>query len=60
MDFRDSPEEAAWRQQVREFIQRELPTIQDVREAGEDLAARGMAIWQWRGKLAKVGWVAPA
>jgi len=60
MDFRDSPEEAAWRQQVREFIQRELPTIQDVREAGEDIAARGMAIWQWRGKLAKVGWVAPA
>jgi len=33
MDFRDSPEEAAWRQEVREFIQRELPTIQDVREA---------------------------
>ncbi len=60
MDFRDSPEEAAWRQEVREFIQRELPTIQDVREAGEDIAARGMAIWQWRGKLAKVGWVAPA
>jgi len=24
MDFRDSPEEAAWRQEVREFIQREI------------------------------------
>jgi alkylation response protein AidB-like acyl-CoA dehydrogenase len=60
VDFRDTPEEATWREEVREFIKKELPTIQDAKEAAEDFAARGFAIWQWRAKLAQKGWIAPA
>ncbi len=60
MDFRDTPEEATWREEVREFIKKELPTIQDTKDAAADFAARGFAIWQWRAKLAQKGWIAPA
>ncbi|HEY8491273.1 MAG TPA: acyl-CoA dehydrogenase family protein [Dehalococcoidia bacterium] len=68
MDFRDSPEDAAFRQEVRDFIQRELPDEirrRDVewgafnagggRWAGVSEAAR-----RWRAKLAERGWIAPA
>ena len=62
MDLRDTPEDAAFRDDVREFLARELP--QDMRASddmvlgvgtGED--PRDMA---WLKKLATRGWVAPA
>ncbi len=66
MDFRDSPEEAAFRTDVRAFIEKECPS--QLRNppraagAGFDLRhsqqARAMDIW--RRKLASRGWVAPA
>ncbi len=61
MDFRDSPDEASFRQEVRKFIARELPP--DLRQpdesvlgvgVGEDLRDKG-----WLKVLAKRGWVAP-
>ena len=62
MDFRDTPEDDAFRREVREFLARELPP--DLRQpdevalgvgTGED--PRDMA---WLKKLATRGWVAPA
>jgi alkylation response protein AidB-like acyl-CoA dehydrogenase len=61
MDFRDSADEATFRQDVREFIKKELPEgMQQPDEAvlgvgvGEDTRDR-----QWLKILAKRGWVAP-
>lgn len=58
MDFRDSAEEAAFRTDVRTFIDAELPTA--LREA-EPLEASGQgdAMRDWRAALAKQGWIAP-
>lgn len=70
MDFSDSPQEAAFRQEVREFIKRELPPTLTRREAGG--AAFEVTIgwlsrpehWQavggWLKKLSDRGWIAPA
>ena len=62
MDFRDSPEDAAFRQEVKEFLVRELPS--DMRApddmvlgAGTGEDPRDMA---WLKKLSTRGWVAPA
>ena len=62
MDFRDSPEDAAFRKEVREFVARELPDgLTQPDDAilgvgvGEDL--RDL---EWLKKLATRGWVAPA
>jgi alkylation response protein AidB-like acyl-CoA dehydrogenase len=70
MDFSDSPEEAAFRQDVREFISRELPPELARRETGGaafDVAARWLdhpERWQaaiaWLNKLSDRGWIAPA
>ena len=68
MDFRDSPPEAAFRQEVQDFIRRELPPDLASRESdwglwagGAGFFARGRdAIVAWRRKLATKGWVAPA
>ncbi len=62
MDFRDSPEDAAFRTEVREFLRTELPP--DLRAA--DDAVLGVGIGEdererdWLRTLAKRGWVAPA
>jgi alkylation response protein AidB-like acyl-CoA dehydrogenase len=62
MDFRDSPEDAAFRTEVRDFLQAELPA--DLRAA--DDAVLGVGIGEdererdWLRTLAKRGWVAPA
>ncbi|HEY8491271.1 MAG TPA: acyl-CoA dehydrogenase [Dehalococcoidia bacterium] len=58
MDFRDSPEEAAFRQEVREFIEREAPKGQgadrmDTMNPSGDVA-------RWFKKLGERGWIAPA
>ncbi len=62
MDFRDSPADAAFRTEVREFIEHELPEgFRGADDAilgvgiGEDQRERG-----WLRTLAKRGWVAPA
>ncbi len=62
MDFRDSPEDAAFRTEVREFLKKELPD--DLRAA--DDAVLGVGIGEdererdWLRTLAKRGWVAPS
>lgn len=66
MNFRDSPNEAAFRQQVRRFIARELPA--DLRSwqgdwgitAGGAWHQKGGAIRAWARKLRARGWMAPA
>lgn len=64
MDFRDTPEEAAWRREVRAFVQRELP-----RSFKDDLLHQlspGTQDWDqpeiriWRSRLAEKGWMAPS
>ena len=62
MDFRDNPEEAAFRKEVRDFIKNEISS--SVKET--DLAETGMyrgafeRLKDVRQKLAKRGWIAPA
>jgi alkylation response protein AidB-like acyl-CoA dehydrogenase len=62
MEFRDSPADAAFREEVRDFLKDELPD--DLRAA--DDAVLGVGIGEdererdWLRTLAKRGWVAPA
>lgn len=66
MDFRDSPQEAAFRREVREFIASELPA--ELRSwqgdwgitAGGAWHQKGGAIQEWARKLRDKGWMAPA
>jgi alkylation response protein AidB-like acyl-CoA dehydrogenase len=53
MDFRDTPEEAAFRQEVREFVKAEAPKA----ERGVDMFAGNR---DWMKKLATRNWIAPA
>ena len=59
MDFRDTPQEAAWRDEIRTFLEREKPEpIDDVgapMQRGKD-----PRLDAWRKKLAEKGWIAPA
>ncbi len=62
MDFRDGPDEATFRMEVREFITKELPP--ELRQPDE--AILGVGVGEdtrdvgWLKKLATRGWVAPA
>ncbi|MEX0781440.1 MAG: acyl-CoA dehydrogenase family protein [Dehalococcoidia bacterium] len=58
----DSPKEAAWRKEVREFIDSEAPAaLRSGADQGEGaLFGRMGAIKEWREKVAKKGWIAPA
>ena len=62
MDFKDSPEDAAFRAEVRDFIARELPA--DLRAADDAILGVGIGEDErerdWLRTLAKRGWVAPA
>ena len=65
MDFRDKPEEAAFRQEVRQFLKEELPDR--FRGVGvyegvgrNDMRSRFGELKEWRTKLADKGWIAPA
>jgi alkylation response protein AidB-like acyl-CoA dehydrogenase len=67
MNFKDTPEEAAWRQEVREFIRTELPDDlkptaegQRDRRTDGDVFGRGGAWREWNKRLAAKGWIAPA
>jgi alkylation response protein AidB-like acyl-CoA dehydrogenase len=62
MDFRDSPEDAAFREEVRDFLKKELPA--DLR--ADDDTILGVGVGEnprdkdWLLTLAHRGWVAPA
>ena len=58
----DSPEMAAWRQEVRNFIKTEAPKIfSGGEELGENsLFGRMGAMKAWREKVVEKGWVAPS
>jgi len=57
----DTPSEAAWREEVREFIKNEAPKELFGGGEGEgSLFGRMGAIKGWRDKLAGKGWIAPA
>jgi len=64
MDFRDSPEEAAFRQEVRDFLSKELPATfgrgPEDEEGAHDGIDRYGAYPEWTKKLAARGWIAPA
>ena len=62
MDFRDSPEDAAFRAEVRAFIATEMP--RDLRAADDAILGVGIGEDErerdWLRTLSKRGWVAPA
>ena len=62
MDFRDTPEDAAFRREVREFLDRELP--RDMRAPDEMTLGVGVGEdprdVEWLKKLATRGWVVPS
>jgi len=60
MDLRDSPEEAAFRQEVREFIEKEAPKTDPSLSREEAYLANWQANQAWFKKLAARGWIAPA
>ena len=60
MDFNDTPEQAAWHQEVGTFLAAEKPKS-DPDATPQEMMQRGReAMKEWRGKLAARGWVAPA
>ncbi len=58
MDFRFTPEEEAFRQEVHDFIEKECPP--DLRGGGVNFFQQAGNLFAWRAKLAKKKWVAPA
>ncbi len=65
MDFHDSPEEAAFRKEVRQFLKTELPDrFRGTGVYGEggrgDMRSRFEEMRGWRKKLADKAWIAPA
>ncbi len=59
MDFRDSPAEATWRKEVRDFLQQELPDAVRGPMYGEEDGDRDEAMNVWRRRVATKGWIAP-
>ncbi len=60
MDLRDSPEEAAFRAEVKEFIEKEAPKTDRGLSRDEALITNWQANQEWFKKLASRGWIAPA
>ena len=64
MDFRDSPEDAAFRQEVRDFLAAELSKGPGSGAADDDRLRGGVDRYgvyrDWMKKLARKGWIAPA
>ena len=58
MDFRFSPEEEAFRQEVHDYIEKECPA--DLRGGDVNFFQQVGNLMQWRAKLAQKKWVAPA
>jgi alkylation response protein AidB-like acyl-CoA dehydrogenase len=64
MNYKDSVEEAAFRQEVRGFIRANLPDElkpeQQAKREDAEIAPRGPAMRAWTKKLAERKWIAPA
>ena len=60
MDFRETPEEAAFRTEVRGFIDAEAPKAERGVSGEEALTANWQRNQEWFKKLAEQGWIAPA
>ncbi len=66
MDFRDTPEQAAWRQEVRAFAEAELPGSFKTARAGQSYLSARDLLWdnpdvrEWRRRLVERGWIAPS
>ncbi len=60
MDFRDSPGQATWRQEVRTFLGTHLPAEIRSRDAFEGDLGGSPAVERWRSALAERGWIAAA
>ena len=60
MDFRDTPEQATWREEVRTFLVNEKPKIDPELNPMEAMRRGGGFMKEWRDKLSRKGWVAPA
>jgi len=60
MDFRDTPEQAAFRQQVRDFLTGELPAGWGSPDFHLPFAERMAFYREWAKKLGRKGWMAPA
>jgi alkylation response protein AidB-like acyl-CoA dehydrogenase len=58
MDFRFTPEEEAFRQEVHDFIEKECPA--DLRGGGVNIMEEVGNLFAWRAKVAKRNWIAPA
>ncbi|HEY8491272.1 MAG TPA: acyl-CoA dehydrogenase family protein [Dehalococcoidia bacterium] len=61
MDFKDTPEQAAFRQEVRSFLEKELPDrFRNMGQGEGGMGANFEALREWRQKLSQRGWIAPA
>ena len=60
MDFRDKPDEASFRKEVRKFISTEAPKAIKGMSGEEALTANWQKNQEWFKKLADKGWIAPA
>jgi alkylation response protein AidB-like acyl-CoA dehydrogenase len=58
MDFRFTPEEETFRQEVHDYIEKECPA--ELRGGGVNIMQEVGNLFAWRAKLAKRNWVAPA
>jgi alkylation response protein AidB-like acyl-CoA dehydrogenase len=60
MDFRDSPDQSVWRDEVRTFLKTEKPASMEGLSPEEMMRAGRERFREWRQKLSSKGWVAPA
>ena len=61
MDWRDTPEQAAWRGEVQAFLKNELPDFGEIDRYSRPGGGEMKAAWdKWRAALAGRGWIASA
>ncbi|MCC6386754.1 MAG: acyl-CoA dehydrogenase family protein [Dehalococcoidia bacterium] len=61
MDWRDTPEQAAWRGEVQAFLKNELPDFGEIDRYSRPGGGEMKAAWdKWRAALASRGWIASA
>lgn len=58
MDFRFTPEEEAFRQEVHDFIEKECPP--ELRNSDIGIFDKLSALMAWRKRVGEKGWIAPA
>jgi alkylation response protein AidB-like acyl-CoA dehydrogenase len=59
MNFKDTPTEAVWRQEVRDFLREGMPAGLRDGDGEGGLFGRGAAMREWRRRVAEKGWIAP-